>query len=59
MKHQAVAFLPLLLLLGCPKTSEVSPAEKERVEALKELMEEDEEFFDDIPEAQTEEDEEE
>tara|TARA_A100001011_G_scaffold395415_2_gene490352 strand:- start:540 stop:716 length:177 start_codon:yes stop_codon:yes gene_type:complete len=44
-------FLLLFFLLGCPKSPDVSVVEKERAEALRELIEKDEEFFDDIPEA--------
>lgn len=44
--------LILFLAMGCPKVNnEISAVEKERQEALNELMSKEDEEFEDIPEA--------
>ena len=46
---RVLVLILLLLLIGCPKTNVPDPQEKERQEALRELIS-DEDVFDDIPE---------
>lgn len=54
-----IAIFALLLLLGCPKKEkEDSLTEVERKKKIQELLLEDEEFFENIPEAESNEDEE-
>jgi hypothetical protein len=43
--------VPLLLLLGCPKKDMKTLDEIEREKQLEELFEEDEDMWDDLPEA--------
>jgi hypothetical protein len=47
-------FLLGIFLLGCPKKTEVNILEEERRASLEKLMEQDDEFFDDIPEGSEE-----
>ena len=56
-KIKYIAFIVLLLLIACPKKSgdKFDPIEQERKEALRDLMDQEEEFFDELPESDNEE----
>ena len=50
-KMRWVLFAFIFLLFGCPKQSLPSLEEQEKERELKELLEEEDEIFDDLPEA--------
>ncbi len=52
MKHLAI--ISLFLILGCPKKETESLSEIERKKKIQELMAEDEESLDEIPEDESE-----
>lgn len=52
MKHLGI--ISLLLVLGCPKKETESLSEIERKKKIQELMAEDEEFLDELPEDESE-----
>jgi hypothetical protein len=43
----------LTLLIGCPKQQGPDTVERERKEALEEIMNQDDEFYDDLPDEET------
>jgi len=53
-KVRYIAFIALLLLIACPKKTgdNLDMIEQERKEAVRELMEQEEEFFDELPESE-------